>query len=305
MKKLLTIIAVLMVTLTVACQDKDFYKRTNHYKGLYTTFVVFPDSTKLTTANLGSADWSTITGKPNIFPTSWEIVLNKPDFNALYKSITWFPTWNEVTGKPSTFPSTWATVSGKPTFSTVATTGSYTDLLNIPTTFTPAAHNHNDLYKPIGYVPTWNEITGKPTTFTPATHNHNDLYKPIGYVPTWNEITSKPATFPSTWSTVSGKPTFSTVATTGSYTDLLNIPTTFVPAAHTHDYQTDIINKPAEQELLQAIAGLDYLPIPRKTTAQINAMTMPANTCGLVNDITLNVLKMWDGTKWNILITSY
>jgi hypothetical protein len=41
------------------------------------------------------------------------------------------------------------------------------------------------------------------------------LYKPISYVPTWTEIT--------------GKPTFATVATTGSYADLINKPT--IPAA--------------------------------------------------------------------------
>ncbi len=40
--------------------------------------------------------------------------------------------------------------------------------------------------------------------------DHDGLYRPIGYVPGWNEIT--------------GKPTFATVATTGSYTDLTNTP---------------------------------------------------------------------------------
>jgi len=275
MKKLLVIISVFMLTLTAACQDKDFYQKTIHFKGLYTKFVQFPDSSILTTANLGSADWSTITGKPTIFPSSWEIVLNKPNFDALYKPIGYVPTWEDVTGKPTVFPSSWTLVVNKPTFATVATTGSYSDLLNVPLTFTPSAHNHDALYKSISYVPAWAEITGKP------------------------------ATFPSTWATVSGKPTFATVATTGSYTDLLNIPSTFTPASHTHDYQTDITNKPTEQELSDAITGLDYLPIPRKTTAQINAMVMPANTCGLVQDITLGVLKIWDGTKWNVLITSY
>ncbi len=41
--------------------------------------------------------------------------------------------------------------------------------------------------------------------------DHDGLYRPIGYVPTWNEVT--------------GKPTFATVATSGSYTDLINTPT--------------------------------------------------------------------------------
>jgi len=261
MKKLALLLIAVVTSITVSCQDKDFYKKTNHYKGLFTTFVQFPDSTKLTTANLGSADWSTITGKPSIFPSSWEIILNKPNFDALYKPIGYVPTWESVTGKPTVFPSSWTLVVNKPTFATVATTGNYNDLLNIPTTFTPSAHNHDALYKPIGYIPTWTEITGKPT--------------------------------------------FATVATTGSYASLLNIPTTFNPVAHTHNYETEITNKPPEKDLLEAIAGLDYLPIPRKTTTQINALVMPSNTCGLVRDITLNVLKFWDGTMWNVIITSY
>jgi hypothetical protein len=42
----------------------------------------------------------------------------------------------------------------------------------------------SDLYKPIGYVPTWVEITGKPSTFTPSAHVH-----------AWSDITSgKPTT---------------------------------------------------------------------------------------------------------------
>jgi hypothetical protein len=41
--------------------------------------------------------------------------------------------------------------------------------------------------------------------------NHSGLYKPISYVPGWSEIT--------------GKPTFATVATSGSYNDLSNKPT--------------------------------------------------------------------------------
>jgi len=43
--------------------------------------------------------------------------------------------------------------------------------------------------------------------------NHAGLYRPIGYVPAWSEISSKPV--------------FATVATTGSYNDLINKPTLF------------------------------------------------------------------------------
>ena len=33
-------------------------------------------------------------------------------------------------------------------------------------------HNHNGVYKPASYVPTWGEVTEKPSTFTPASHTH-------------------------------------------------------------------------------------------------------------------------------------
>jgi len=39
---------------------------------------------------------------------------------------------------------------------------------------------------------TWTDVQNKPLTFPPATHNHDLLYKPITYVPTWTEILNKP-----------------------------------------------------------------------------------------------------------------
>jgi hypothetical protein len=42
--------------------------------------------------------------------------------------------------------------------------------------------------------------------------NHNGLYRPIDYVPTWSDVT--------------GKPSFATVATSGSFNDLADKPTT-------------------------------------------------------------------------------
>jgi len=113
-------------------------------------------------------------------------------------------------------------------------------------------------------------------------HNHSTLYKAIGYVPTWAEITSKPSTFPSTWATVSGKPTFATVATSGSYVDLSD--------------------KPAEIELQAAISSLNVLVIPKKTTTEIAAMTPTAGS--FVYDVTLNVLKIGNGSVFKVLITA-
>lgn len=99
--------------------------------------------------------------------------------------------------------------------------------------------NHIGLYKPISYVPEWNEIINKPASLAgyditdamsishPANliaasdmanwnnafswGNHTGLYKPVAYVPDWSEITSKPV--------------FAPVAVSGSYNDLADKPT--------------------------------------------------------------------------------
>ena len=39
-------------------------------------------------------------------------------------------------------------------------------------TFALASHNHDAIYKPIGYVPSWGEVTGKPAIFAPSAHTH-------------------------------------------------------------------------------------------------------------------------------------
>jgi hypothetical protein len=49
-------------------------------------------------------------------------------------------------------------------------------------------------------------VANKPATHPPATHNHDALYKAIGYVPAWAEILNKPSTYASDWSIVANKP---------------------------------------------------------------------------------------------------
>lgn len=277
MKKSIVLLLSMTFSLIVSCQDKDFYKRTNHYGGIYTTQITFPDSSKMTSANIGSTEWSAITGKPAIFPSSWEIVANKPltfppdahNHDALYKPIGWMPTWDNVTGKPTAFPSTWNLVAGKPTFALVATTGLFNDLLSKPTTIAGyGITNAMTTSHPANAITSTN-ITNWNTAF--GWGNHSGLYRPITWVPAWADVTGKP--------------------------------TTFTPTAHTHDYNTDIINKPPQQDLMQAIAGLDYLPIPSKTTAQINALVMPTGASAIVKDATLNVYKVYKDGIWSIVIT--
>ena len=58
--------------------------------------------------------------------------------------------WTGVTGKPNDYPPsshthTKSQITDFPTLATVATSGSYNDLNNIPATFTPSSHTHGNL----------------------------------------------------------------------------------------------------------------------------------------------------------------
>lgn len=132
--------------------------------------------------------------------------------------------------------------------STVATTGSYTDLLNKPSLATVASTG------------AYSDLTGKPTFATVATSgNYADL---------------------------AGKPTLSTVASTGSYTDLTNQPTiptitslNAVPNSRTiNGYQlTSNIT----------LSATDVSAVPTTTTVNSHALssnvTITASDIGLAN----------------------
>jgi len=75
----------------------------------------------------------------------------------------------------------------------VATTGSYTDLLNKPTLFSGS----------------YTDLTSKPTLFSGS----------------YTDLTNKPTLFSGSYVDLTNTPTLATVASTGSYTDLTNKPT--------------------------------------------------------------------------------
>ena len=169
---------------------------------------------------------------------------------------------------------------GDGTIMTTAATGvgtvTWDAITGKPTTFPPSTHNHDALYRPITWIPSFAQITSKPTTLSgygitdaaTATHNHNTLYKPLSWFPTWNEITSKPV--------------FATVATTGSYVDLTN--------------------KPATQDLADALATLSGLKIPVLTQLQINALVAVKGL--ILYNSTEDVLQIYTGTVWKIIISA-
>jgi hypothetical protein len=144
-----------------------------------------------------------------------------------------------------------------------------------------------------------------------------------------------------TWSSITGKPTFATVATSGLFSDLLSKPTTIAgygitnamttshasngitstlinnwnmayswgnpaglyrPVSYVPSW-TEITGKPDQVDLSTAISSLQFLLIPKLTTVQIAALSSPvAGT--FVYDVTLNVLKIYNGTVWKTLITN-
>jgi hypothetical protein len=94
-------------------------------------------------------------------------------------------------------------LSGAPVLASVATSGNYNDLTNKPTIPT----NTDQLTNGSGFI-TSSALTG---------------YATETFVTTRGYITSESLT----WNNITGKPTFATVATTGSYTDLTNRPILF------------------------------------------------------------------------------
>ena len=120
--------------------------------------------------------------------------------------------WRSISGKQDILPYAtnaipYAAISGKPTLAAVATSGSYNDLSNkptIPTVPTNVSAFNNDA----GYLTSYTETD--PT------------------VSAWAKAASKPTY---AYSEITGKPTFATVATSGSYNDLTDKPTIPSPTA--------------------------------------------------------------------------
>jgi hypothetical protein len=88
------------------------------------------------------------------------------------------------------------------------------------------------------------------------------------------------------WNNILNKPNF----------DLLYKPISYKP-----DW-SEIQNKPQEQTLSDAIEGLGYLPIPSRSTLEINAISMTAGKKGLVYDNVLNAYKLYDGSTWSVIV---
>ena len=139
--------------------------------------------------------------------------------------------WNAIAGVQE--------ILNKPILSTVATSGDYSDLLNLPSI--PAAQVNSDWNAVSGIA----EILNKPVLATVATSGQ---YSDLLGLPTIVAPVNADWNATSGLAEILNKPTFATVAFTGSYLDLTNTP--FIPAAQVNsDWNAvsgiqEILNKP-------------------------------------------------------------
>lgn len=136
MKKITIVVALIALVLTANCQKKD---QTFDVTVRFNQGIQFGDGTIQTTAATG-------TGEVNV---TWDAIIGKPLLFA-----------------PAAHTQAWSTITSRPT--TLSGYG-ITDAASV-------IHTHSLMYKPIDYVPMWNEVLGKPVFSAVATTgSFNDL----------------------------------------------------------------------------------------------------------------------------------
>ena len=179
-------------------------------------------------------------------------------------------------------------IKNKPNLATVATSGSYNDLSNKPT------------------IPTVNNATltiqKNGTTVKTFTANASSNVTANITVPTkTSDLTNDSGFLDSVaWGDVTGKPTFATVATSGSYNDLSNKPT--IPAAQVNsDWDAvsgvaQILNKPtlatvATSGSYNDLSNKPTIPTVNNATLTIqkNGTTVKTFTANASSNVTANI----------------
>lgn len=234
MRKLLVLILALTLTKTTFSQVASRILSTQSTpQGISAQNFVWVDNTPGQMNRLFVANADSL--KIREFQMNWwkDSVTNMT--TPLYKPLSWFPAWSEVTGKP--------------TFSLVATSGSYNDLLNRPTLFSGS------------YL----DLTNVPTVFP------TNIVNVSGLTAALNGKIDVGASIP--YSTLTGTPVLSTVATTGAYSDLVGLPTLF-----SGNYN-DLTNKPT---IPAAQVNSDWNSVSGVSQI-LNKPTIPTNNNQLTN----------------------
>jgi hypothetical protein len=165
---------------------------------------------------------------------------------------------DKPTSTPGSFSGNYADLTNKPTFATVATSGSYADLTNKPTLF---SGSYSDLTnKPTLFDGSYNTLTDKPTLFSGS---YADLTnKPTLFSGSYTDLTNTPTLFSGSYTDLTNKPNFATVATSGSYTDLTNKPTIISLKGTSITYPEDDLaaNPAGGQTILVVGTGFEATP---------------------------------------------
>ena len=135
-------------------------------------------------------------------------ILNKPSLSSVATSGNYY----DLINLPSLFDGTWTSIAGKPAFAIVATSGNYSDLTNKPVTITTAQANAIVANTAKRTYPVADE-TKLAGIQTGAEVNVNA---------DWNAVGGD--------AQILNKPSFSVVATSGNYNDLTNKPVTITTA---------------------------------------------------------------------------
>lgn len=137
----------------------------------------------------------------------------------------------------------WSSITSKPNFAAVSTTGSYSDLSGKPTTvsaagltdaatmpwcmsnfLTASALSPYATTTSLSSYATVSSLTGYATTSAIATKFNTPTGTTAQYIRGDGTLATFPGLFDGTYSSLTGKPTLATVATSGSYVDLINKP---------------------------------------------------------------------------------
>ena len=143
----------------------------------------------------------------------WADILNKPDFDSLYRLLANPIDWGDIINVPN-LATDWDSIGGKPATATRWPT--WTEVTSKPTAFAPSSHASTHATggsdpitpasigaRPAGTVP-WSDLTGIPTTAT-RWPSFSELSGPPATAtrwPTWDEVTSNPFTTAVTYGSV-------------------------------------------------------------------------------------------------------
>ncbi|MHC1704760.1 MAG: beta strand repeat-containing protein [Tenuifilaceae bacterium] len=101
------------------------------FDGQYSSLTGAPSLSTVAT----SGSYNDLSNKPTLFSGSFTDLTNKPTTLVGYGITDAFNgTWASLAGKPTLFDGQYSSLTGAPTLSAIATTGSYNDLTNKPTT---------------------------------------------------------------------------------------------------------------------------------------------------------------------------